>query len=57
MALCIAPDKASTGLFIDHRVGGLTGGEETTVLSIYAFISTNPFAILLGFIWSNAQCH
>jgi hypothetical protein len=23
-----------------HPVGGLTGGEETTVLSIYTFIST-----------------
>jgi hypothetical protein len=35
----------STGLFIGHPVGGLTGGEETRVLSIYAFISTNPSAI------------
>jgi hypothetical protein len=34
----------STGLFIGHPVGGLTGGEETRVLSIYAFISTNPSA-------------
>jgi hypothetical protein len=33
----------STGLFIGHPVGGLTGEEETRVLSIYAFISTNPF--------------
>jgi hypothetical protein len=47
-----------------HPVGGLTGGEETRVLSIYAFISTNPSAISLakaqnciGFIWSHAQCH
>jgi hypothetical protein len=54
----------STGLFIVHPVGGLIGGEETRVLSIYAFISTNPSAISLakahnsiGFIWSNAQCH
>jgi hypothetical protein len=54
----------STGLFIGHPVGGLTGGNETRVLSIYAFISTNPSAISLakahnfiGFIWSHAQCH
>ena len=38
----------STGLFIGHRVGGLTGEEETGVLSIYAFISTNPSAISLA---------
>jgi hypothetical protein len=31
----------STGLFIGHPVGG----KETRVLSIYAFISTNPSAI------------
>jgi hypothetical protein len=49
---------------VGHPVGGWTGGEETRVLSIYAFISTNPSAISLakahnfiGFIWSNAQCH
>jgi hypothetical protein len=54
----------SVGLFIGHPVGGLTGGEETRVLSIYAFISTNPSAISLakaqnfiGFIWNHAQCH
>jgi hypothetical protein len=54
----------STGLFIGHPVGGLTGGKETRVLSIYAFISTNPSAIspakahnFIGFIWSHAQCH
>jgi hypothetical protein len=46
---------------VGHPVGGWTGGEETRVLSIYAFISTNPSAISLakahnfiGFIWSNA---
>jgi hypothetical protein len=33
----------STGLFM-----GLTGGEETRVLSIYTFISTNPSAISLA---------
>ena len=45
-----------------HPVGGLTGGEETRVLSIYTFISSNPSAISLakahnfiGFIWSKAQ--
>ena len=45
-----------------HPVGGLTGGEETRVLSIYAFISTNPSAISLakahsfiGFIWIHAH--
>ena len=54
----------STGLFMGHSVGGWTGGEETRVLSFYAFISTNPSAISLakadnfiGFTWSNAQCH
>ena len=53
-----------TGLFMGHPVGGWTGGEETRVLSIYSFISTNPSAISLakahnfiGFTWSNAQCH
>ena len=30
-----------------HPVGGLTDGEETRVLSIYTFISTNPSAISL----------
>jgi hypothetical protein len=30
-----------------HPVGGLTGGEETRVLSIYTFISSNPSAISL----------
>jgi hypothetical protein len=51
----------STGLFIGHPVGGLTGGEETRVLSIYAFISTNLSVISLakahnfiGFIWIHA---
>ena len=38
----------STGLFIGHPVGGLTGGEETRVLSIYTFISSNPSAISLA---------
>jgi hypothetical protein len=31
-----------------HPVGGLTGGEETRVLSIYTFISSNPSAISLA---------
>jgi hypothetical protein len=31
-----------------HPVGGWTGGEETRVMSIYAFISTNPSAISLA---------
>jgi hypothetical protein len=38
----------STGLFIGHPVGGLTGGEETRVLSIYTFISSNPSAISIS---------
>jgi hypothetical protein len=47
-----------------NNYGGLTGGEETRVLSIYTFISINPSAISLakahnfiGFIWSIAQSH
>jgi hypothetical protein len=31
-----------------HPVGGLIVGEETRVLSIYAFISTNPSAVSLA---------
>ena len=33
---------------MSHPVGGLTGCEETRVMSIYAFISTNPSAISLA---------